>query len=102
MSKAEDEYLTCIHQKCSCEKDYIEELEQRNEKFIEDLTVVYLEKNKLEQQKSELIEKFKDLLDDSKYLYQYDPNNFRKTEDEYFKSEIEFLQKYEVKKCGTK
>lgn len=34
---------------------------------------------------------YKELLGEAKNLYTYDPNNFRKTEDVYFKEEIEFL-----------
>ncbi len=35
MSKAEDKYLTCTHHKCSCEVDYIIELEQQNKELIQ-------------------------------------------------------------------
>lgn len=87
MSKAEDEYNILF----SWYKP------EENPESPNWMKVIYNRVSELEAEKSELIENFKDLLDDSKYLYQYDPNNFRKTEDEYFKSEIEFLQKYEVK-----
>lgn len=48
----------------------------------------------LEQQKVELMEAFTELLQDAMYLYQYDPNNFRKTQNEYFKIELDLLKKY--------
>jgi hypothetical protein len=42
----------------------------------------------------ELIQALVDLLADAEYLYQYYPNNFRKTVDEYFKEYHDILNKY--------
>jgi hypothetical protein len=62
-------------------ENYVSELEQQNEKFIEDLTVVYLEKNKLEHQKSELISTLSIALDPKRKKL-------------YFKELSETLKKY--------
>lgn len=48
----------------------------------------------LEQEKAELIGIFADLLLEAKCLYAYYPNNFRKSAEEYFKDEIQTIQKY--------
>lgn len=48
----------------------------------------------LEAEKAELINALQELLYDAMNLYQHDPNNFRKTAEEYFKAEIDILQKY--------
>jgi hypothetical protein len=49
----------------------------------------------LEESNKELLEAFRNLLEDAKYLYKFDPNNFQSTEDEYFQGENELIKKYE-------
>jgi hypothetical protein len=41
----------------------------------------------------QLYESYISLLEDAKYMYNYYPNNFRRSEEEYFKKENELLQK---------
>jgi hypothetical protein len=66
--------------------DAVQEIHERNVKI-----------KQLESEKGELIESYKELLEDAKYLYQYYPNNFRADEETYFKTDIILLQKHEVK-----
>ena len=40
-----------------------------------------------------LYESYISLLEDAKYMYNYYPNNFRASEDEYFKKENELVKK---------
>jgi len=44
--------------------------------------------------KAELLKALIELLQDAIYLYQYDPNAHRKTPEEYFKQEIDIINKY--------
>ena len=102
MSKAKDEYYKWLNKEHWQVKEiiqpYVSELEQNFETSESTLgfnTGVIIPK--LEAEKAELIEAYKELLDDAMYLYQYYPNNFRNLPEEYFKSDIELLQKHEVK-----
>ena len=51
--------------------------------------------SKLEADKAELVEAFKELLGDAKYYYKYYPNNWRYTEEENFKEQNQLIQKME-------
>jgi len=52
--------------------------------------------SELEKEKEELIEAYKELLVEAIGLYYHYPNNFRYTEKEYFKNDIELLKKHGV------
>lgn len=56
------------------------------------------EERKLKQLNTEMLEVLKDLLEDAKYLYNYYPNNFRLSPEEYFKIEIDMIEKVEEMK----
>ena len=42
---------------------------------------------------TEIIEVYKNLLDEAMYLYQFTPNKYRYEAEEYFADEIKFLKK---------
>lgn len=104
MSKARDEFYEFYTQHKidhSILFNYINELEQEKTQYkklaeinLEALEIANKHIANLKAEKVELIESFRELLYDAMSLYQHDPNNFRKTADKYFKTEIEILQKY--------
>ena len=102
MSKARDEYYNTI---VNCKYDaykslqkaggYVGELEAENEKlksYNQTEIDLSLDNIRLESEKAELIERFRLLLNEAKYIYQYHRPSC--SAEKHFKNDIELLQKY--------
>lgn len=74
-------------------EEEIAELQEENNSLSVSIRKVTDERDKLSSLLDEIGEVFEDLLNDAKYLYQYYPNAFRRTQDQYFSVENETLQK---------
>ena len=81
--------------------DYVTELEAETEQLKNSQSqkqkIKLHEKiEQLEVEKAEVLEVYKELLLEAMDLYNYYPNNFRKTVRKYFQIDIEFLAKHGV------